>query len=201
MEKALFFHSFSNLEYGKGSYCIGKVWKKFCSLDPKICTNPVLAQPVVYFSDWWYCKILVKYFVMWEEVSQLTNASVYHGTVILLATFCPYFVLYSEFERSNELLWRSKDRFFFIKFSLSLLFCQATYMKTVTIHICNLKVHTESWNLPSNFPDLEKILVKSWECFFESYKRNFFFVLAKSYSISFVGLQRIMENAFFSFIF
>ena len=51
MEKALFFHSFSNLEYGKGSYCIGKVWKKFCSLDPKICTNPVLTQPVVYFSD------------------------------------------------------------------------------------------------------------------------------------------------------
>ena len=58
MEKALFFHSFSNLEYGKGSYCIGKVWKKFCSLDPKICTNPVLKQPVAYFSDWWYCKIL-----------------------------------------------------------------------------------------------------------------------------------------------
>ena len=92
--------------------------------------------------------------------------------------------------------WRSKDRFFFIKFSLSLLVCLATYMKTVTIHIGNLKVHTESWNLPSNFPDLEKILVKSWECFLKV-TREIFFVLAKSYSISFVRLQHIMEMLFF----
>ena len=77
-------------------------------------------------------------------------------------------------KRVMNCLWRSKDRFFFIKFSLPLLVCQAIYMKTVTIHICNLKVHTESWNLPSNFPVLEKILGKSWECFSESYKRNFF---------------------------
>ena len=88
--------------------------------------------------------------------------------------YIPYFVIYSEIERSNELWWRSKDRFFFIKFSLSLLVCLATYMKTVTIHICNLKVHTESWNLPSNFPDLEKILVKSWECFLKVTREIFF---------------------------
>lgn len=67
-----------------------KVWKKPWSLDPKICTTPVLTQPVAYFSGWWYCKILLKYFVLWEEVSQLTNASVYHCTVILLATFCVF---------------------------------------------------------------------------------------------------------------
>ena len=28
-----------------------KVWEKFCSLYPKICMNPVLTQPVAYFSD------------------------------------------------------------------------------------------------------------------------------------------------------
>ena len=28
-----------------------KVWKKFCSLDPKICTNPVLTQLLAYLSD------------------------------------------------------------------------------------------------------------------------------------------------------
>ena len=94
------------------------------------------------------------------------------------------------------MLWGSKDRFFFVKFSLSLLVCQATYMKTVTIRICNHKVHTGSWNFPSNFPELEKILVKSWELFLKVTRENFF-VLAKSYSISFVHLQRIMEMLFF----
>ena len=40
MEKALFFHSFSNFEYGKGSYCIGKVWKKVLQFGSKNLYEP-----------------------------------------------------------------------------------------------------------------------------------------------------------------
>ena len=63
------------LEYGKRSYCIGKSLEKVLQFGPK--------------NQYKHC-VMLKYFVMGEEVSQLTNASVYHCTVILLATVCPF---------------------------------------------------------------------------------------------------------------
>ena len=76
--------------------------------------------------------------------------------------------------------------------------------------IQSLKFLKKSWNLPSNFPDLEKVwktekkpgkkIVKS---FFEGYNKCFtseiFFLLVKSYSILpvHVRLQRIIDKALF----
>ena len=82
-------------------------------------------------------------------------------------------------------------------------------------HIClivlpqSLEFLEKSWNLPSNFPDLEKIwkmeiilekMVKSLEFFWklqQVHNRWNFFVLVKSYSVSPVYLQCIMEKALF----
>ena len=72
----------------------------------------------------------------------------------------------------------------------------------------SLEFLKKSWYLPQNFPDLEKVWkteIKSWrnckKSFFESYNKCFtseiFFVLVKSYSISLVRLQCIMEKALF----
>ena len=69
------------------------------------------------------------------------------------------------------------------------------------------RVCIESWNLPSNFPDLEKVWKMErkfgrWSWFFLSqlqkvlYEYNFF-LLVKSYSISPVHLQGIMKKALF----
>ena len=72
----------------------------------------------------------------------------------------------------------------------------------------SLEFLKKSWNLPSNFPNLEKVwktvikfgkMVKSLH-FFQSYSEYFlsgiFFVLVKSYSISPVRLQRIIRKSF-----
>ena len=59
----------------------------------------------------------------------------------------------------------------------------------------------QSWNLLSNFPVLEKVWKKMVRSFFESYNDWFiseiFFLLVKSYSISPVCLQRIIDKALF----
>ena len=87
----------------------------------------------------------------------------------------------------------------------------------LSIYTCafvqSLDILKKSWNLPSNFPDLEKVLkieikckkkmVKRLECFFFEqlqqvfYKWIFFFVLVKSHSISPVRLECITERALF----
>ena len=83
-------------------------------------------------------------------------------------------------------------------------------------HVCltvfpqSLEFLEKSWNLPSNFPDLEKVWkieIKSWKngkkswVFFESCNKcitgEIFFVLVKSYSVSPVYLQCIMEKPLF----
>ena len=74
----------------------------------------------------------------------------------------------------------------------------------------SLEFLKKPWNLPSNFPDLEKVwkiernsgeMVKSLKFFFQSYNKCFlsdliFFVLVKSYSISPVRLQCVREKSF-----
>ena len=64
----------------------------------------------------------------------------------------------------------------------------------------------KSWNLPSSFPDLEKVLkmemksekmVKRRVFFWRQHVNEIFFVLVKSYSISSIHLQHVMKKALF----
>jgi len=75
----------------------------------------------------------------------------------------------------------------------------------------SLEFLKKSWNLPSNFLDLEKVWkieIKSGKMvknFLEGTKSalqvNFFFLLVKSYSISRVRLRRIIDKALFLLFF
>ena len=62
----------------------------------------------------------------------------------------------------------------------------------------SLEFLKKSWNLPNNFPYLEKVQKNGKKYFFfQSYKclrTLFFFILVKSYSILLVGLQPIIKK-------
>ena len=72
--------------------------------------------------------------------------------------------------------------------------------------IQSLEFLKKSWNLSSNFLDLEKVWKMRWTLrklsfFFQSYNKcfisEFFFTFVKSYSISSICLQHTMKKALF----